>query len=243
MKKKEARQLGTQIAILVREGDILAAHELLAPVLAERTKFMLLDTIGEEVGIEPIDVAKPFLDQIANGRTEGGWVVIASTLRGQLGVDLSAVFDLSRIYIIQSDIWYGADIQGERVPGPALMSDFEAALEGLKPWRVDTNHWVRRTIGVAVHFWAKRSRGEGSARAERLLTFLEPVFEEKEIEAVKGIGWGLKTLGRYYPELLADWLAVQVVQKERSYHSVTLRKALTYLSEDQRKQATGGRIR
>ncbi len=243
MKKKEARQLGTQIAILVREGDILAAHELLAPVLAERTKFMLLDTIGEEVGIEPIDVAKPFLDRIANGKTEGGWVVIASTLRGQLRVDLSAVFDLSRIYIIQSDIWYGADIQGERVPGPALMSDFEAALEGLKPWRVDTNHWVRRTIGVAVHFWAKRSRGEGSARAERLLTFLEPVFEEKEIEAVKGIGWGLKTLGRYYPELLADWLAVQVVQKERSYHSVTLRKALTYLSEDQRKQATGGRIR
>jgi 3-methyladenine DNA glycosylase AlkD len=123
------------------------------------------------------------------------------------------------------------------------VNDFEAALEGLKPWREDTNHWVRRTVGVAVHYWAKRSRGEGSVKAKRLLTFLEPVFEEKEIQAVEGIGWGLKTLGRYYPELLADWLAVQVVQKERSYHSVTLRKALTYLSEDQRKQATGGRIR
>ncbi len=243
MNRKEARQLGKQIAILVQDGEVSAAYELLAPVLAERTKFTLLDSIGEKVGIESLNVVKPFLDHIADGKTEGGWVVIASALRGQLEVDLSAVFDLSRTYIIRSDIWYGADIQGERVPGPALTGDFEAALEGLKPWRGDTNHWVRRTVGVAVHFWAKRSRGEGPARAECLLTFLEPMFEEKEIEAVKGVGWGLKTLGRYYPDLLADWLSVQVVQRERAYHPVTLRKALTYLSEDQRIRATGGRIR
>ncbi|MGD9145444.1 MAG: DNA alkylation repair protein, partial [Anaerolineae bacterium] len=133
-------------------------------------------------------------------------------------------------------------ILGERVPGPALVACFEPTLELIAPWREDEDRWVRRSVGAAVHFWAKRSRGspELSGQAGALLDFLEPMFEEWELDAAKAVGWGLKTLGRYYPDLVAGWLEEQVVERKRRHRAVVLRKATTYLSEEQRVQVTGG---
>jgi hypothetical protein len=93
-------------------------------------------------------------------------------------------------------------------------------------------------VGVAIHFWAKRSRRapELAPRAKALLDFLEPMFEEWEMDAVKGVGWGLKTLGRYYPGLLADWLVEQVVHQRRRHRALMLRKAVTYLPDEQRER-------
>jgi hypothetical protein len=56
------------------------------------------------------------------------------------------------------------------------------------------------------------------------------------MDAVKGVGWGLKTLGRYYPDLVAEWLPRQVIRRHRA---LMLRKALTYLSDEQRTRVTG----
>lgn len=58
------------------------------------------------------------------------------------------------------------------------------------------------------------------------------MFEEWEMDAVKGVGWGLKTLGRHYPDLVADWLAQQVVHRRRCHRALMLRKATTYLSDE-----------
>jgi 3-methyladenine DNA glycosylase AlkD len=128
------------------------------------------------------------------------------------------------------------------VVGQALVAHFQPALDRLAPWRKDANPWVRRAVGVSVHFWAKRSRGaaEHTAQAEALLALLEPMFEEWEMDAVKGVGWGLKTLGKHYPSLVADWVAQQVVHRQRRHRAIMLRKALTYLSDEQRARATGG---
>jgi 3-methyladenine DNA glycosylase AlkD len=182
-----------------------------------------------------------FLEHIAASKTEGGWVVIGSALGKQLERDLSGAFARCRVFIINADVWYATDILGERVPGPALVADFQASLELLASWREDANRWVRRSIGVAVHFWSKRSRGaaEDAVRAKALLAFLEPLFGEWDMDAIKGIGWGLKTLGKYYPHLVADWLARQTVQHQRRHRALMLRKALTYLSDRQRAHATG----
>jgi 3-methyladenine DNA glycosylase AlkD len=241
MKTKEARELGKRIAALVQAGQPDKAYALLAPVLAERTPFRLLDRVGEAVGSGPLGATNAFLERIAADKTEGGWVVIASALGGQWDRDPAGAFARCREYIIAADVWYAADILGERVPGPALVADFQPALDLLALWREDANRWVRRTVGVAVHFWAKRSRGaaEHIAQAEALLAFLEPMFEEWDMDAVKGVGWGLKTLGRHYPGLVADWLAQQVVQRQRRHRALMLRKALTYLSDEQRARATG----
>ena len=242
MNTKEARELGQRIAALVQAGQVAQGYGLLAPVLAERTPFRLLDRIGEMVGAGPLEAVNAFLERIAADKTEGGWVVIASALGQQLDHDPVGAFAHCREYIIAADIWYATDILGERVPGPALVADFQPALDLLAPWREDANRWVRRTVGVAAHFWTKRSRGERAAEAEVLLAFLEPMFEEWEIDAVKGVGWGLKTLGKHYPDLVADWLAQQVVHRQRRHRAIMLRKALTYLSDEQRACATGESI-
>ena len=242
MKIGEARALGKHVTTLAEAGMIEQAYALLAPVLAERTPFPKLGMIGEAVGAGPLETTNAFLEEVASHGTEGGWVVIGEALGQQLERDLPGAFRRCRGYIVAADVWYGADILGERVPGPALVAHFEPALGLLAPWREDENVWVRRTVGVAVHFWAKRSRGREdlALRALTLLRFLERVFEEWEMSAVKGVGWGLKTLGKYYPGLMVDWLADEVVPGERRHRALMLRKALTYLSEEQRKLATEG---
>ena len=156
-------------------------------------------------------------------------MIIASTLEKQLGRDLPGTLSRCRAYMLAGDVWYCCDILSEGVAGNALVSMFEETLRLLKPWRSDEDHWVRRAVGIGAHYWSKRSQGAEPKKAAQLLQFLEPLFEEREMEAVKGIGWGLKTLGRYYPDLMSDWLTVQVLQNKRPHRKIMLHKACTYL--------------
>lgn len=240
MKAKQARELGAQIAKLVHQGQTEAACALLSPVLAQRTRFDTLRRIAAPTGAGPLEPVNAFLERVAADRTEGGWVVIARSLEGQLERDLAGAFERCRAFIAAADAWYAADILGEGVLGEALVADFEAALALLAPWREDADPWVRRAVGVAAHYWAKRSRGaaELAPQAEALLALLEPLFEERDMRAVKGVGWGLKTLGRNYPQLMTDWL-VQQVLAQRPHRAIMLRKALTFLSDEQRAFVTG----
>ncbi|MBU0511606.1 MAG: DNA alkylation repair protein [Chloroflexi bacterium] len=231
MKTKDAIQLGEQISPLVQAGEIEAAYALLAPVLAGKTPFPILERIGKTFGTGPIETTNPFLGRIAADKTMGGWVVIGGALNAQSERDLPGAFARSRDYIIAADVWYGADIFGERIPGPGLVTHFEDALILLQPWRDDSNRWVRRTVGVAVHFWAKRSRGDAAhtPQASSLLALLEPMFTEWEMDAVKGVGWGLKTLGRYYPDLMVAWLPGQI---QRHHRAIMRNKAMKFLSDE-----------
>ncbi len=235
MNTKEAKTLGQQLAGLVESGQIDAAYGLLEPVLAERVRFSLLGHIGTAVGCQPLSTILPFLQQIAAGKTIGGWPIIGKALAEQWQHAPAETFAHCREFIIASDVWYGADILGERVPGPALVSDFETAFALLTPWSTDPNRWVRRTVGVSVHLWTKRSKGnpELAPRAAKLLNLLGSMFGEQEMDAVKGVGWGLKTLGRFYPDLLTKWL-IEVAPHHRPHRALMLRKALTYLTDEQR---------
>ncbi len=237
----EANELGERVASLVQDGQVSRALSLLEPILAQRTPFRLLGRIGERLGAGPLPEVTALLDRIADGRSEGGWVVIGSALGQQVGRDAPACFERCRRFVIAADIWYATDILGERVPGPELVTDFHRALDLMAAWRDDANRWVRRTVGVAAHFWAKRAHGAPGlvSQGRDLLAFLEPMFEERELDAVKGVGWGLKTLGRYYPEVATAWLAEQVVPRRRRYRALMLQKALTYLSDEQRARVLG----
>jgi hypothetical protein len=243
VKTKEARALGEQMAGLVEAGRIEAAYERLAPLLAERTPFALLRRIAGPVGDGPLAPTNAFLARVAAGGTMGGWVVIEGVLARQLDRDLDGALARCRGYIVQAGVWYAADTLGEGVVGQALVDRFQPTLDRLAPWREDADAWVRRAVGTAVHFWAKRSRGAQAlaGRAQALLAFLAPMFDEWEMDAVKGVGWGLKTLGRHYPDLVTDWLARDVVPAQRRHRALMLRKALTYLSDEQRARATGFR--
>jgi 3-methyladenine DNA glycosylase AlkD len=232
MKTREARALGARIAALVGDGQVLGAYDLLSPVLAERTPFDMLRRIGRPVGACPQKAIDAFLDLVAADETEGGWVVIQSVLAQVVERDLAGAFIRCRDFIVAADVWCAADTLGEGVVGRALVGHFQPALELLDPWRADDNPWVRRAVGTGVHFWAKRSRGaaELMPQAKALLDFLEPMWGEWDMIVVKGVGWGLKTLGRNYPDLMADWLPRQVGCRHRA---LMLRKAVTGLSEQQ----------
>jgi hypothetical protein len=237
----ETRALALRMSSVLETGQVEEAYAILAPILAQRTPFRLLDIIGRAVNWCLFTVADKFLDRIATEKSEGGWVVIASALGRQLEGDPVRAFARCREFVADADVWYATDIFGERVPGPALVADFWPSLDILSPWRQDTNRWIRRTVGVSVHFWAKRSLGaaERAGRADALLAFLEPMFEERDMDAVKGVGWGLKTLGRSYPQLVAHWLTRQVVHSRRPHRALLLRKSLTFLSDEQRAHIRG----
>lgn len=241
METREARELGQRVKLHVESHQIEDAYALLIPTLTTRTPFRLLDRIGEVIGAASLADVSPILERIADDRREGGWVVMASTLGQHSCTERASVFELVRRYIIAGDIWYVPDIFGERVPGPSLLADFEPTLAALVSWRRDQNRWVRRTVGVAVHFWAKRTRGksEYADAARELLDFLDPMFEEWEVDAVKGVGWGLKTLGKYYPDVTASWLTQQVVHRKRRHRALMLQKALTYFSKEKRASIIG----
>lgn len=228
MRIHDARELGERLTRLVSDRQVEAAYGLLSPLLTGRISFRLLDAIGAQVGNEPSQAANLFLDRVADQRTMGGWVVIASALRQQFSHDLPGTFDRCRTFVTAADVWYATDTFGERVPGPALVAYFEPALALLEPWQEDPNRWVRRMVGVAVHFWTKRSHGavQFLPQANALLNLLSPLFEERDTDVIKGVGWGLKTLGKYYPELASDWL---VQQAGRPHRALMLRKATTYL--------------
>jgi len=228
MTTQQAREIGKHLGELIDVGQLTKAYDILAPNLTNRTPFTKLGKIGECLGNRNMEMVIAFLDLIAEKKTEGGWVIIGEALHQYLHSDSEYIFSRCRDYIITADVWYATDILGERVPGPALVDNFQNSLNLLSPWREDKNRWVRRTVGVAVHFWAKRSKGspELRSKANSLLSFLQPMFSEWEMDAVKGIGWGLKTLGRYYPDLVEEWLSHQIKRKHRR---LMLRKALTYL--------------
>jgi hypothetical protein len=228
---KEADTLGITLAGLVKAGRIAQALAAVDPILSSKVPFRLLDRIGTRIGDGPLPETNAFLETIARGKAMGAWPLIGSAQAAQLGRDLEGALMRCRAFIILADVWYAADTLAERVPGEALVTDFNRALAVLKGWRSDPDRWVRKSAGVAVHLWTKRSRGEARhlPKVKKLLAFLAPLFTEEDLDAVKGIGWALKTLGRSYPDAVAPWL-VRRVGRARTCRALMLRKATTYLS-------------
>ena len=236
MNNAQVRQLAEEIYNALQQDGIDPAWSILYPILSGRTPFRFLDMIGVRVGEANPNRLDPFLERIADTRLEGGWVVIASAFGPGYEHDPQDVLERCKSFIVFADVWYAADIFSERVPGPALVSDFDRALHFLSTWRVASNRWVRRSVGVAAHFWAKRSRGSPELvdQANALLAFMMPMFSEWEMDATKGVAWGLKTIGRNYPDLMTEWLVKKVLPAKPKYRSHMIHKATLYLSSDQR---------
>ena len=180
MNSREADTLARCMAELLAAGSVVEAYAALEPVLGQRTPFRLLDRITKIVGAEQRPVNGAFMDRIAEDGNEGGWVIIGGMLREEYARQPVAVIAECRRYIVTADKWYGADILGERVPGPALVDDYGQSMALLAPWRSDANRWVRRSAGVATHFWAKRSRGDPALEGQAcgLLDFLRRSFKK-----------------------------------------------------------------
>ena len=159
-------------------------------------------------------------------------MVIGEALVSFLDTDFEAAMQKSREYIIKGATWYVCDIIGERSLGKAVVKHFEKTLLYLKNFLDDENKWVRRSAGVAVHFFAKRVQDDPK-KAKILLELLAPHIEEKQVDVVKGIGWGLKTIGKNYPDVSAPFLVEQLRAKKK-LSKLMMRKALKYLPADKK---------
>jgi 3-methyladenine DNA glycosylase AlkD len=233
MKRAEMRELATGCRDLLIAGDVDDALAQLRPVVASRTPFPLLDLAGRVIaGAAATNPAgfTALLDGLAATDAIGAWPLIGSALAAAyLPHDLYRAFAEARRYIVQAGVWHATDAIGERVLGEGLRADFNAALSLLEDWREEANPWLRRAVGVAVHLYAKRER-DRPEQAARLLDLLEPLFDERDTYALKGVGWGLKTIGKFYPDLLVPWLQKQVATKKP--RKLMVRKTVTYLPDE-----------
>ena len=112
--------------------------------------------------------------------------------------------------------------------GQALVARFESAVSLLERMTILEDQGVRRSIGVVVHFFAKRRPGDVE-RMKRLLALLSLLVEDKRVFVVKGVGWGLKTVGKHQPRLVEDYL--QQTMRTKRISKLMLRKATAYLDE------------
>ena len=230
MRRTEMRQLAIECRGRLTAGDVEGALSRLLPVLEARTPFSLLNLAGqiaaEAAATHPMAFAT-LLDGLGASGEVGAWPLIGSALAAAyLRHDLPCAFAEARRYILQVGVWHATDAISERILGEGLRVDFEAALAILRAWRREASPWLRRAVGVAVHYYVKRERRQ-PGRVSRLLELLEPLFEERDMAALKGVGWGLKTIGKFYPILLVPWLRAQMAT--RNPRRLMLRKTTAYL--------------
>lgn len=241
LSKGEIKALAEVVGASAASGDIRDVVQLLKPVLDSKCPFANLDRLGKEIGTSSIasgELSKVIeaFDSIVDYNAMGGYVIVGQALIWFLPHRFETVMEKSREYIIKGNVWYVCDIIGERSLGHALVSEFDKTLVWLEKFIKDKNRWVKRSVGVAIHFFSKRVPDEPE-KTEKLLTLVEPYIEEKQIDFVKGIGWGLKTMGRYHPDIVVRFLNEQLIQG-KDMSKTLIRKAVTYLDEEKKKEVT-----
>ena len=229
------QQLTEEFVTYIQKNQFETAANTLKPLLNTKCPFSKLDLLGKLIGSkakeQPIEFLEAF-DRIIASQAMGGFVVVGQALVSLLETNFDATMNKSREYIIKGATWYVCDIIGERSIGKAVVKHFERTLPHLKAFLEDENKWVKRSAGVAVHFFAKRVPNEPQ-KARALLEVLAPLIEERQVDVVKGIGWGIKTIGRVYPDVAVPFLIEQLKAKKK-LSKLMMRKALTYLPTDKK---------
>jgi len=228
---QQAREAAKECIENINRDDMEALWKVLNPILDAKVPFPLLDEIGKILGeagkFSPSKYLRVF-DEIFARRKMGGYVILGQALGRLLDVEFETSLSKAKEYIAKGSKWYVCDIIGERVFGPALVNHFERALPFLEGLTREEDRWLRRSIGVAVHFFAKK-RPKDQDGMRRLLALSSLLIEDHRRDAVKGVGWGLKTIGKHQPRLIEEYL--QEVLKSKRLPKLTLRKATTYLDE------------
>jgi len=232
---RAADAVASEAEALIREREPEKACNILDPLAFGRTKFPILDRVGMRLGLASLEEAAFLngLDRMISRGSVGYYVVVGSALAQRLGSNMATCLEKTAEYIVIGENWAKCDSIAERVWGQALVYDFTQAYKYLIRMRDHENRWIRRAGGVAVHYFAKR-RPASTTELRKLLVLLAPGLGEREYDAIKGIGWGFKTIGKYQPKLLAKFLKNHV--KRAHPTKLMLRKATTYLPARTKRQ-------
>jgi 3-methyladenine DNA glycosylase AlkD len=226
---RDADTVASKAEALIREGSREKTCDILDPLASERTKFPILDRVGTRLGQASLQEAVflEALDRMISRGSVGYYVIVGSALAQRLGSNMATCLEKTAEYIVIGENWAKCDSIAERVWGEALVCNFPQAYKYLTRMRDHDNRWIRRAVGVAVHYFAKR-KPTAMTELRMLLVLLAPGLGEREYDAIKGIGWGFKTIGKYQPKLLTRFLENHV--KRAHPTRLMLKKTTTYLS-------------
>jgi 3-methyladenine DNA glycosylase AlkD len=233
LSKQEIDTLANQVVDAVVCGG--NPFEMLKPILDTKCPFAKLDMLGHRIGTSgSVDSQKFFklFDTIIEYNAMGGFVIVGQALIHFLPYTFEKVMEKSKEYIIKGDVWYVCDIIGERSIGHAVVEYFDESILWLQTFLDDDNKWVKRSAGVAIHFFSKRVVDQPE-KTKILLQVVEPYLEEKQKDFVKGIGWGLKTIGKHHPDILVDFIKKQA---HKNMSALLIKKAVTYLEEEKKNE-------
>lgn len=234
---KEIEKITDKVSRFVINNKNNQAFKILKPILDNKVAFVKLDKIGEligEKGKESYTKFYSFFNKLVEYNAMGSYVIVGRALVSFLDKDFAKVMKKNREYIVVGNVWYVCDIIGERSLGQALVDYFDKTLLTLKIFLKDKNKWIRRSVGVAIHFFNKRVQ-DNPQKTKKLLKLIEPYMEEKQIDVVKGIGWGLKTIGKYHSKIATDFLIKQIKEGKKLSGTIK-RKALEKLDSKDRKK-------
>ena len=232
MNREWARSIAERCVEAINRDAWEEFWNVLNPVLDTKVPFPLLDEIGKLLGTAGKDCPPRYFgvfDKIVATDKMGGYVIVGQALAAFLETELEASIRKAAEIVAAGKKWYVCDIVGERVLGQALVEHFDSAFSVLERMTAMEDQEIRRSIGVAVHFFAKR-RPEDVERMKQLLHLLAFLVDDKRVFVVKGVGWGLKTIGKHQPKLIEDYLEETLETKKIS--KLMLRKATTYLDEE-----------
>lgn len=238
---QDADAAASRAEALIRDNRLEEACLLLDPLALGRTKFPTLDRVGARLGQANVRtvILLEALDRMVSRRAVGYYVIVGSALAQLLRSNMATCLEKTAEYIMIGDSWDKCDAIAERAWGRALVEDFPRAYEYMAKMVKHENRWIRRGVGVAVHYYAKKRR-TAVAQMRRLLLLLAPALGERNHDAAKGIGWGLKTIGRHQPKLLIAYLRTQMRRAHPT--KLLLRKAATYLPARAKKEFIGRSI-
>jgi 3-methyladenine DNA glycosylase AlkD len=225
---RDADAVASKAEALIREGNLEKTCAILDPLAFGRTKFPILDRVGTRLGQAGLKETAflEALDRMISRGSVGYYVIVGSALAQRLGSNMVTCLEKTAEYIIMAENWAKCDSIAERVWGKALVCNFPRAYKYLARIRDHDNRWIRRAVGVAVHYFAKR-KPTATAELRMLLVLLAPELGEREYDAIKGAGWGFKTIGKYQPQLLTKFLENHVKRVHPT--KLMLKKATTYL--------------
>jgi hypothetical protein len=228
-----------RLANLIRDellaGDEADALRLLEPIITRPLSLPVLDLLGQTIARTTAQTAPgaflTLLDGIAHIQAPGVWPLVGSAIYAAFAhTMLPSAMQHARRHIARAATQSAADAIGERVPGQLLVNYFEEGLSQLYDWVSDPSPWVRRALGIAVQFYVERHPQEQSQIA-RLLQLSSLLYQERDTNAIEGIGRGFKTIGKHQPEMLTYWLYEQR-EIGKQPHALMLRDATTFLPDD-----------
>lgn len=139
-------------------------------------------------------------NKIIELHTIGGNVLVGIILQQRLKTNFAESHKKAIEYIVKEDLWYVCDIIGERVIGYSLLNYPEETIQLLKLYAKHSDKWIVRTIGVATHYAVKN--GLKKASVEKVFIILLSCSNTTEFHTKKGIGWGVKTISKFHPEII-----------------------------------------